>query len=454
MTPILLNFFLKILNNDVVLINYYLRNKELLLIYFLNLFFYFYLSKLISNTLKLNSLSLSITYFLLSFFIFDLFTSFISQEIAFKTSITIVLFIWLVFLTIKSNNKNKILKLISIYIASLFINNRYFNNLKNLDNYIELNTDVSVQWLKLAELISSKNYHFAFTNNIIDGQSLVLSHVQSTVFNINFYLRDFQFIRLNSNIFLFFSLLLIFDLNISKKNKIIASFSLLSLLLNSDWLTYLFLDSLMLEGTVSFLFAALVINLNKYLTRKLNIKSLAYFSFFSCLFFTKQFISLISLFLIVYVFLRYRNVNALIGLIFYFADFIYKTIYTPNVEGFELLNGTNSIELLRDVILFNNLELSNIVKIITQLLIDRPVSYVIFLFFVLNLFRIYKYQLDQPNLNLYFFIIVINFILIFLLYAVWWKDFGIQSSFRYIMNVFYLLFMGLIKNFNYLEKKI
>ncbi len=454
MTPILLNFFLKILNNDVVLINYYLRNKELLLIYFLNLFFYFYLSKLISNTLKLNSLSLSITYFLLSFFIFDLFASFISQEIAFKTSITIVLFIWLVFLTIKSNNKNKILKLISIYIASLFINNRYFNNLKNLDNYIELNTDVSVQWLKLAELISSKNYHFAFTNNIIDGQSLVLSHVQSTVFNINFYLRDFQFIRLNSNIFLFFSLLLIFDLNISKKNKIIASFSLLSLLLNSDWLTYLFLDSLMLEGTVSFLFAALVINLNKYLTRKLNIKSLTYFSFFSCLFFTKQFISLISLFLIVYVFLRYRNVNALIGLIFYFADFIYKTIYTPNVEGFELLNGTNSIELLRDVILFNNLELSNIVKIITQLLIDRPVSYVIFLFFVLNLFRIYKYQLDQPNLNLYFFIIVINFILIFLLYAVWWKDFGIQSSFRYIMNVFYLLFMGLIKNFNDLEKKI
>jgi hypothetical protein len=354
----------------------------------------------------------------------------------------------------KTINKDRILKLIVIYIASLFINNRYFNNLKNLDNYIELNTDVPLQWLKLAELISSKNYYFAFTNNIIDGQSLVLSHVQSTVFNLNFYLRDFQFIRLNSNIFLFFSLLLIYDLNISKKNKIIASFSIASLLLNSDWLTYLFLDSLMLEGTVSFLFAALVINLNKYLTKKLNMKSLAYFSFFSCLFFTKQFISLISLFLIVYVFLRYRNVNAMIGLVFYFADYIYKIMYTPNVESFELLNNTSSIELLKDVLFFNNLEFSNIIKIISQLLIDRPVSYLIFLFLALNIFRIYKYNLDKPDLNLYLFIVVINFILIFLLYIVWWKDFGIQSSFRYIMNVFYLLFIGLIKNLNILEKKI
>ena len=454
MSPVLLNFCLKLLNNDVVLINYYLRNKELLLIYFLNLLFYFYLSKLISHTLALNSLSLSTTYFLLSFFIFDLFVSFISKEILFKTSITIVLAIWLVFLSMKTINKDRILKLIVIYIASLFINNRYFNNLKNLDNYIELNTDVPLQWLKLAELISSKNYYFAFTNNIIDGQSLVLSHVQSTVFNLNFYLRDFQFIRLNSNIFLFFSLLLIYDLNISKKNKIIASFSIASLLLNSDWLTYLFLDSLMLEGTVSFLFAALVINLNKYLTKKLNMKSLAYFSFFSCLFFTKQFISLISLFLIVYVFLRYRNVNAMIGLVFYFADYIYKIMYTPNVESFELLNNTSSIELLKDVLFFNNLEFSNIIKIISQLLIDRPVSYLIFLFLALNIFRIYKYNLDKPDLNLYLFIVVINFILIFLLYIVWWKDFGIQSSFRYIMNVFYLLFIGLIKNLNILEKKI
>ena len=155
-----------------------------------------------------------------------------------------------------------------------------------------------------------------------------------------------------------------------------------------------------------------------------------------------------------YVFLRYKNVNVIIALVFYFADYVYKITYTPNVESFELLNGTSSIELLKNVIFFNNLEFSNIVKIISQLLIDRPVSYVIFLFFALNLFRIYKYKLDQSDLNLYFFIVVTNFILIFLLYAVWWKDFGIQSSFRYIMNVFYLLFIGLIKNFNNLEKKI
>lgn len=454
MSPVLLNFLLKILNNDVVLINYYLQNKQLLFIYFLNLFFYFYLSTLINSTFSLNSLSLSITYFLLSFFIFDLFVSFINKEIPFKITITIVSAIWLGLLTIKTINKDKVLKLLVIYLVSAFINNRYFNNLKNLDNYIELNTDVPIQWLKLADLISSKNYYFAFTNNIIDGQSLVLSHIQSTVFNLNFYLNDFQFIRLNSNIFLFFSFLLIYDLNISKKNKIIASFSLFSLLLNSDWLTYLFIDSLMLEGIVSFLFAALVINLNKYLKGKFNLKSLAFFSFFSCLFFTKQFISLISIFLIVYIFLMYRNVNTVVAIVFYFANSIYKTMYTPNVGSFELLNGTSSIELLKDVIFLNNLEFSNIIAIISQLLIDRPVSYLMFLFLLLNVIRILKNQFNQLDLNLIFFIVIINFILIFLLYAVWWKDFGIQSSFRYIMNVFYLLFIGLIKNIVNLEKKV
>ena len=75
----------------------------------------------------------------------------------------------------------------------------------------------------------------------------------------------------------------------------------------------------------------------------------------------------------------YRNVNTVVAIVFYFANSIYKTMYTPNVGSFELLNGTSSIELLKDVIFLNNLEFSNIIAIISQLLIDRPVSYLMFL---------------------------------------------------------------------------
>ena len=153
MSPVLLNFLLKILNNDVVLINYYLQNKQLLFIYFLNLFFYFYLSTLINSTFSLNSLSLSITYFLLSFFIFDLFVSFINKEIPFKITITIVSAIWLGLLTIKTINKDKVLKLLVIYLVSAFINNRYFNNLDphevNVLSIVEDNVDFLALFMDL-----------------------------------------------------------------------------------------------------------------------------------------------------------------------------------------------------------------------------------------------------------------------------------------------------------------
>ena len=45
-------------------------------------------------------------------------------------------------------------------------------------------------------------------------------------------------------------------------------------------------------------------------------------------------------------------------------------------------------------------------------------------------------------------------VLIFLLYIVWWKDFGIESSYRYALNLFLLLFYSLLININLLKKEI
>tara|TARA_X000001036_G_C20634124_1_gene788373 strand:- start:1023 stop:1655 length:633 start_codon:yes stop_codon:yes gene_type:complete len=210
----------------------------------------------------------------------------------------------------------------------------------------------------------------------------------------------------------------------------------------------------MLEGIVSFVFASFVLNIDKFKTKDLNIKSLFFFSFFSCMIFTKQFISTISLLLLLFIFIRYKNKNAMVVLFFYFLDFFYKKVFTPNVEGFELLNGTSISQLLKDIVFFNNLEISNFSKIISQLLIDRPVSFLILVFFVLNIYRFFSSKKFDPSLNLYFFIVNLNFILIFTLYTVWWKDFGIQSSFRYIMNIFDLLYIGIIKHLESIGKKI
>jgi hypothetical protein len=99
------------------------------------------------------------------------------------------------------------------------------------------------------------------------------------------------------------------------------------------------------------------------------------------------------------------------------------------------------------------LEISNISKIINQLLIDRPVSYLLLLFIILNVFRLTKNSKDE-ELNLIFTLVIINFVLIFALYVAWWQDFGIQSSFRYILNLFNLFYLSTIIHLDSTEKNI
>ena len=291
------------------------------------------------------------------------------------------------------------------------------------------------------------------SNNVIEGQTLFISYIQALIFNLNFYLYDFEFIRINANIVLVFITMLVCDLKISNRNKIIACLALFSIILNSDWLTYLFIDSLMLEGIVSFIFATFLLNLKQHTNQKFRPTSLIFFIFFSSLLFTKQFVSLLTIFLFIYIFIKYKNVNSMVIPIFYSIDFFYKKYVILESGQFELIKGTSISELVTNLFLFRNLEISNISKIINQLLIDRPVSYLLLLFIILNIFRLTKNSKDE-ELNLIFTLVIINFVLIFTLYVAWWQDFGIQSSFRYILNLFNLFYLSTIIHLDSTEKNI
>jgi hypothetical protein len=139
--------------------------------------------------------------------------------------------------------------------------------------------------------------------------------------------------------------------------------------------------------------------------------------------------------------------------IFYSIDFFYKKYVILESGQFELIKGTSISELVTNLFLFRNLEISNISKIINQLLIDRPVSYLLLLFIILNVFRLTKNSKDE-ELNLIFTLVIINFVLIFVLYVAWWQDFGIQSSFRYILNLFNLFYLSTIIHLDSTEKNI
>jgi len=455
-SPLLVNSISNLFSGENDFLNYLFGNKIIILAILISSLFYYQVSRVINKVLKLHSISLSLVFFLTSFYIFNLIFLPFLKEISFKSTLVFVFILWLCFLTYKLEKKVEIIKVIAFYVGSLFFNNRYYIELSNLSGYRELNTDVPLQWYKLANLISTENFYIAFTNNIIEGQTLAISYVQSLLFNLNFYFFDFSFVRLNSNLIIIFAVFVIYDLNLSKQEKIIASVTLVSFLLNSDWLTYLFFDSLMLEGLVGFIFATFLLNIKVHIFEKFNLNPYLYFFLFSFLFFTKQFVSTISLVLLIYLLIQFKNSRLLFGLIPYFIHYIYKNVYIPDSKEFELLRGTSIKELLFDILTFDNLAVGNVNKVVTQLLIDKPFIYILFIFFAVNILRLLlkTNTTDSFTLNVSLIAIIINFVLIFLLYIVWWKDFGIESSYRYALNLFLLLFYSLLININLLKKEI
>ncbi len=450
--PFLFNFMKNLFDSEIVLINYYISNQAIFLLLIINSAFYFYLTKEISGILNLESLSLSLFYFLSSYFFWDFLFVALFKEIKFQYSVAVVSIFWLLFLWFKSKSVKKIIYLVTAYSGLALANNFLYTDASKLGNYIELNTDVPIQWFQIAERIHSNNFYYGFTNNLIDGHGLFLSYTQSLIYKINFFTRDFEFVRLNSNLFIIFTIFLICDLNISNRNKLITSSLFVLILLNSDWLTYLFLDSLMLEGAVSLFFATFIINLNKHLDSNINLRSLIFFSLFSCLLFSKEFISTLTIVVLIYLLLIKKNNNVLIAIPIYFINETYQTLFTPDAKDLPYLEGFKLKDFLLDVVLLRDLEVNNIIKIINQFVIDKPMSLLFVIFLILNMYSLQKNHKNFIS-SMSFWLIVLNVFMVIILYIYWWKDYGIQSSYRYILNVLHLVFISIGYNIELFQKK-
>tara|TARA_B100001027_G_scaffold30927_1_gene18450 strand:- start:6033 stop:7025 length:993 start_codon:yes stop_codon:yes gene_type:complete len=328
-------------------------------------------------------------------------------------------------------------------------NNYFYEKIKFLGNYIELNTDVNYQWFELSEKLYSQGLFEAFTNNVIEGQGLYLSYIQSLIFKLNFPLNDFEFIRVNSGIFLIFAFFIFFDLKINRKNKYLISILFFTVILNSDWLSYLFIDSLMLEGIASFTICSFLINFKKYENKNIKLRSFIYFLFFGCLLMSKQFISTIAFLFIIYSLFVNRNINSLASFFIYFLNRFYLNYFVGESSSFEYLDGRNVTDLLFDLITLNNLDFSVIKNIIDELLKDRIVSFLFIVFILLNLINIY--QKDKSDME-YFYVVLLNLIFINILYISWWKNIEIQSSYRYFLNFLHVLFVSIAVKSNNLPK--
>lgn len=436
--PVLLNFLINLNGSTHLYIG--------LTKYFSLLFtciFYFFITSEINKMLNLQSYSLSIVYFLSSFFIFDtLFLPF-TKNLSFNFSVFFIFSIWISFIFLKSKKLKPVLKILSAYLLMRIFNSVYLNELINKSNYKELNTDVAAQWTPLATMIYDNNYFYALSNNLIEGQGLFASHVQASMLKLNFFSESFQFIQINSLIFLLFLYFLFSDFFSYTKFRNFGYITTIALILNNDWLFYLFFNSLMIEGIVSFIFGVLILYFYKHLKNR-DISSLYYFLTFSALFYTKEFASSIALLILIFASIRnIKNKNVFIGYFFLVFNFIIEYFYQIKMKGVTYTNNLDYVDLIKDFIFLRNLNFNNTLQIIYQFFIDKPTSYIYLCLIILTIFNF-------KNMNSQYFIptfvVFLNFVFVNLLYISYWQNIEIDSSYRYINIVIYMVLVLLFKN--------
>ena len=163
------------------------------------------------------------------------------------------MFLWLLYFIYKIEKKD-LFRIILLFL--LFVTSTFFLEDFKVINNPDLSSDLKHFWLPTLENIYYKNYFFALENNII-GYGLVINYLQAVLFKIGFF-GTFAYNTIPITAFFLFSTVFFWELKISKVTKIYTILFFVFFILNGEWLRYLFVESLMSESVVGFIFAVLV----------------------------------------------------------------------------------------------------------------------------------------------------------------------------------------------------
>tara|TARA_B100000427_G_scaffold156500_1_gene129992 strand:+ start:1179 stop:2564 length:1386 start_codon:yes stop_codon:yes gene_type:complete len=443
--PLLLNFVLNIFSGKVG-VSFSKSGLLILISTILYTVFYFYLGYLISQTFSLDRVSYGLIIYFFSFFIIDNIFLFLTKYLSFKIVYLTINLIWISVFLLKKQPIKKILSLILMKITLFLYNFIFF---EEIITKVKTEGDMKSMWLPWVEAISTNNYFYLLSTNTREGAGLLISHIQSTIFLDGFLLQTYKFVPSTTYFLFFFSLLFFYEIRISKFSKFFIIFIFSILIFNSEWLSYLFVNSLMGESILSLTFGILFVEVLKTNNSKnIDYRVITAFILLSQLYHSKFFINII-VFLIIFIIGYYKkqNIAVLLSLL---------TILLNELNYQFLLPNTSRSKLLSEIdfsILFNDINYENFVNIVAQFFTDKPLSYVVFIAFILFMNNLFTKN-NGFSSNLTFFILFINFIFVVILYVFIWKDVEYESSYRYILNSFHLILFWLGINLdNYINYK-
>jgi hypothetical protein len=432
--PFVLNFLYNYIQNDFSVPHLKLTN---ILYAFFAFCFLCSIGQLISHSLGLNSISFSIVIYLISFFAID-YTYLIFQydETSFSLMFYVTNILWLLLLS-RFFKKKYLIYCFNILFTFIILKVLNSTIGEKLFTPIETRGDVEYFWFPMTKILYDNNLEYALINNIVPGYGLMINHVHAVLFKLTISDPTFEFVSAVPNIFLFVSILFILETRFSYLIKTVCSIMLLTIVVNSYWLSYLLINSLMGEGVISLFFPIIIYNLLKHKISKYSYIDILVFIIIGFFYLSKPFASFIFLLIIVIFSYRHKNMRLLIlGFLGFLINYlIYKFVITNSYSN----NYFNKTELMD----FDILNFRNIIDIFLNLIqLDRVMS--LFLFILLTLIFInylFKNYIDD---SIYiFFIIFINILLVALLYVSFWQDRELESAYRYIFSIFNMYILGL-----------
>ena len=198
--------------------------------------------------------------YLLSFFIVEnIFLLFLDQN-NFNLIFLVVNVFWLVFLLFKNKNIFFQLKILLL----VFLNNLFC---RLFEPYLTINKniigDVKDIHYEHVKNIFEKGYYYSINNPTLEGYTQTAAYVHAVLNKLLFYTNEYNYISSSTNVLLFLFIFVIYEYNFSKQIKLLGILLFASLMLNSFWLSFLFYDSLMTEGILSYLFLIALISVLK-----------------------------------------------------------------------------------------------------------------------------------------------------------------------------------------------
>lgn len=406
-------------------------------IFFQNIFSIFlslqvFLSFLIASIgfryfLKLNT-NLSFTYvlFLLFNFGFAILFAVLNLQIEFVYFVlTSFLFFNTLFFIFE---KSKILKLFQLFnVLVLFCINQFELVKKYVYDRFEIAGDVYNFIVPNVEKIFNFNLLYVFKNPVYDygffhiNYSLLGNFYFAYLNKLHNFFNEFIVTSYIPYTLFLLSLLFIFELNITFKNKLSLALLHILILIINDWIRYQFIDSYLLEGVSCLFFAIIFFGLFDINSNKIFQANLIYF-FIGFFIFSKFFINLFLIFFVISKKKRFdfKKLSFAFGLICYL--YIFYTFPPQNAR--ELLTGFN---------------LQNVLDILTYWSEDRLLIYLIgfTLFFVF--FKLYKNHPLSLEIKYILLLNSINLLLIFFLYTfIWANGVEYESSYRYFLQLYFL----------------